>query len=180
MIDQIHFAESGAILGPVRPGADGNLVLEQRAGLRKPSPLSRLASPTSQQAIHGCGTDSLQLLVAYRADLEEPRFVQAQQLGIKGFAQSLGIDVIEQLRQSEQCPSLLGPIYGSPWTLDGTFGPLPSTIQQRDSILAMIAGGLHKLIQDCASFLPARFAIPLPEQAEILLVCSAHQNAPFW
>jgi hypothetical protein len=44
----------------------------------------------------------------------------------------------------------------------------------------MIAGGLYKLIQDGASFLPAHFAIPLLEQSEILLISSGHENAPFW
>jgi hypothetical protein len=179
MIDPIHFAESRAILRPVRPRADGDLVFEQRSGLREPSPLTRPASPTSQQSVYSGGTDSLQLLVAFRADLEKPRFVQALQLGIERFAQSLRIDVIEQLRQNEQRPSLLGPVYGSPWTFDGPLGPLPSTVEQSNRMLAMVAGGLHKLIQDGASFLSARLAIPLLEQSEALLLCSTHRNAPF-
>ena len=136
MIDQIHHAESRAILHPVRPGADGDLVFEKRAGLCRPPPLSRPAMPTSQQSINGCGTDSLQLLVAFRADLEEPRFVQALKLVIERGAQSLGSHVIEQLPQNEQRPGLLRAVCRPPRTFDGPLGSLLSAIQQCNGILA--------------------------------------------
>ena len=86
MIQPIDFAESRPILGPIRPCPGGALLFEQRAGLGEAPPFARPTPPTSQQSINSCGTDSFEFVVAFRADPEEARFVQALQLGIECFA----------------------------------------------------------------------------------------------
>jgi hypothetical protein len=52
VIDQVDFTESRLVFCPVCPGANGDLILEQRAGFGEPSPLSRPMLALTTETIH--------------------------------------------------------------------------------------------------------------------------------
>ena len=57
MIHQVHLTEPRAVLRPIRPGAHGDLVLEQGARLGEAAGTAHLRATARQEAVDGGVTD---------------------------------------------------------------------------------------------------------------------------
>jgi hypothetical protein len=121
-------------------------MFEPRARLGETTRLSRLGSSASKEAIYCGRTDLHELVVALLVKLKSASFVESGQLDVHCCSQQLGTNTVEQIPEKEQMWNQSGTILSTTGTLHGVLHIISFAVKQRDGILAIIAGGLYKLV----------------------------------
>ncbi len=156
-------------------GLDGDMVLEQRPGLRAAAEVpAQLPFLILEAAIDGAGADGQQLTLYQRGDGEaalrpgEPQRQQGPEPGRPRIAGRL-----PDGREHRQGGSAIG---GGP-TTSPRLGRGRCALQQLDGVLPVVSGGGTHLRQDLLLRPPRRLSITLADGAYVLLFgCQGHRG----